>query len=465
MIQETAPERRLSASVLVRVVAMGLLAFWLTAGPDHMTPGQAFEKGTTTTTAGSPPPPPSGNVLKRWAATNGGGSSAQTHTQQDAVNDARNYTWIVALQQTFTPTDLAAMRAANPSVKVLAYLNGAYAQANQGPGSGAYDTPGETLYARDINGNYITSWSFGNWLMDISNSGWVQTRTSTCATYIANSGYDGCYLDVLGIASLDPNYVTSPPVNPQTRQLWTAPDWEATAATLGGAVKNGNAGRIITGNGLANGTQYFDPASGPTSRLIGPLDGANSQGYVRNENADITAYKSVTRWKQDVDMLVDAGARGKSVLAMVRIGVLATTAQVQSWRRYALATFLLGTDGRAFFFFDPDGIDGAVAYDHPDLHVVVGTPTGGYSALANGAYIRKFTTGAAVVNPTGVTVTVSLGGTYKDLDGNVMSSVTLGPNTGMVFTTTTSPPPTTTTPTGSTSSTTRPPSTTTTFHK
>lgn len=368
------------------------------------------------------------NALKRWAATNGGGEAAQVVTQEQAVATARNYDVVVALVKTFSP-HLAAMRAENPDLKVVAYLNGAYVQKNQG---GLYP---ETWYARDADGNQVTSNSFGNYLMDVSNPAWATDRAERCKAHMAESGYDGCYLDMLGAASVTPGYVSALPINPATGTAWTVPDWIGATANVGTAVKSANPGAMIVGNGLSNGKDYFTGASGPTSRLLDGVDGANAQGWFRSENAPITQFRNLTSWKYDVDMLVEAGGRGKSVMTMTKIGkdVTATPEQVARVRRYALASFLLGTDGNQYFFFG-DAVDGVAAYDHPDLHVNVGTPTRAYDKLSTGAYLRTFSHGVAVANPTKSTVTVTLGGTYRDLDGRSTSRVTLGPRTGMVFT-------------------------------
>ena len=446
------------------------LAYFLPTGPGRAditrgtttttastTTSTSTSSSTTTTSTTTPVPPPSSNAIVRWAATNGGGGSAQTVTASQAVTDARNYDLIVALQQTFVapncqpatpggPSCLAAMRAANPRLVVLAYLNGSYAQSGQGPSTGAFP---QDLYLKGPQGQYVVSNSFGNYLMNVADSRWRSNRTALCAQYVAASGYDGCYLDELGLSSLNaPSYVNATPMNPATGAPWTPFDWLTATGGVATAVKSGT-NRPVTGNGLANGSQYFDTSSqppAPTSMLIGPLDGANAQGFVRNEGAAIDRYRGPAAWKQDVDMLVDAGNRGKYVMTMTKIGVAATAAQIRAWQRYALASFLLGTNGRQFFFFDPDGIDGAVAYDDADLHAVVGTPTEAYQATG-GAYLRHFTSGASVVNPTANTVgPIALGGTYTDLDGNTMTSVTLPPNTGMVFTKAVAgPPPTTTT--------------------
>jgi hypothetical protein len=367
--------------------------------------------------------------LKRWAATMDGGTTAQAVTQDQAVADAKSLDLIVARKGTFTPY-LAAMRSANPSVKVLVYLNGAYAQQNQGPSSGAYPS---TWYARDAYGQPVTSKSEGNWLMDVSNQSWLQDRAQTCTSYASSSGYDGCYVDMLGASSVAPGYVSSPPVNPATKQTWTSHDWLAATSKVGAAVKSADSSRMIMGNGLQNGRQYFTSPD-QTSVLLNGIDGGNAQGWIRGANDAITSFPSAANWKQDVDMLVDAGAKGKSVLTMTKVwGVNATQDQVDAVHRFALASFMLATNGNQYFDFDANQTDGAVVPDHAYDHVNVGPPTGAY-ALKTNVYVRYFTNGIAVVNSSKTnTYTFSLGGTYRNLQGQSVSSVTLTPDSGDVF--------------------------------
>ncbi|MBV8561172.1 MAG: hypothetical protein JO050_10375 [Acidimicrobiia bacterium] len=368
-----------------------------------------------------------GTLLKRWAATTDG---TQTVSQAQAVTDAQTNDLIVARKDTFTPY-LAAMRSANPNLKLLVYLNGAYAQQNQGPSSGAYPA---SWYAKGTNGQPVTSKKDGNWLMDVSNPAWVQDRVQTCTSYLADSGYDGCYLDVLGSTSVSTGYVSSPPVNPATNQAWTAQDWLAATAKLGAAVKNANSARMIVGNGLQNGRQYF-AATGASSALLSGLDGGNAQGWIRGASDAITAFESAANWKQDVDMLVDAGNKGKSVMATTKVwGVNATQTQIDAVHRFALASFMLGTNGNQLFDFDSNQTDAPAVADHPYDHVNVGQPTGPY-ALTRNVYVRYFTSGIAVVNASKTnSYTFALGGSYKNLEGQYMSSVTLAPDTGDVFT-------------------------------
>jgi hypothetical protein len=162
-------------------------------------------------------------------------------------------------------------------------------------------------------------------------------------------------------------------------------------------------------------------------------------------------------------MLANAGPRGRFVMAMTKVDKPGTAAQLQQVHRYALASFLLGTDGTQYFFFSPNGNnDGVNAPDTPDDHVNVGSPLGGYTALANGAFMRRFSAGVAAVNPGTATVTINLGGSYVDLDGHTVQQATLAPHTGMIFTSSASStsPASSPTPTPSTPAATTPAATT-----
>jgi hypothetical protein len=114
-------------------------------------------------------------------------------------------------------------------------------------------------------------------------------------------------------------------------------------------------------------------------------------------------------------------------------GVSATPAQIDGVHRFALASFMLATNGNQYFDFDANDTDGAAVPDHPYDHVNPGTPTGPY-ALTGGVYVRRFTNGLAIVNPSKTnSYTFALGSTYKNLQGQYMSSATLPPDTGDVF--------------------------------
>ena len=321
---------------------------------------------------------------------------------------------------------LAAIRAANPNVVVLVYLNGAF--------TGQDRSYPEALYAHDAQGERIFSREWQKWMMDVSNPDWAAAVAKECADDLKASGYHGCYVDMLGTAPLTDGYVSSPPINPATGAVWTKNDYVAATSALGARVERANASFIVVGNGLANGKRYFT-APGATARLLTGLDGGNAEGWIRGANQGVEQFRKEREWLKDVDMLVNAGAKGKTVLAMTKLWVAATPAQVDRWHRYALASFLLGNDGNSYFSFYSDRnrhsiTEASTPHRWDDLDV--GQPTGPY-AKVNGVYRRNFTGGIAFVNPTAVPVTVTLPRAYTDLDGAEVTSVTLAPNTGEVL--------------------------------
>ena len=108
------------------------------------TPARVRAKRAAAETAAQTTSPP--NALRRWAATNGGGPQAQNPTLAQALAVAANYNLVLATKNSFPPY-LAQMRQVNPTMKIVVYLNGTYAQSDQGS---AYP---DAWYARAADGN------------------------------------------------------------------------------------------------------------------------------------------------------------------------------------------------------------------------------------------------------------------------------------------------------------------------
>jgi hypothetical protein len=152
--------------------------------------------------------------------------------------------------------------------------------------------------------------------------------------------------------------------------------------------------------------------------------------FVRPATSAVNFYKNEVNWRYDVDMLVDAAARGQFVTAITKVWTNSTATQQDAWHRYALGTFLLGyRPGSAFFTFRTDKrLTPPSRYWDVDL----GLPVGGYAKIG-GVYQRTFALGRVLVNPTTATVTVNLGGVFTDLDGRSVTSVTLAPHTAEIL--------------------------------
>jgi hypothetical protein len=365
----------------------------------------------------------SGSGLNAWGPRWMAGTS--TVSRSRAIADAENFSLLVAHEQTYDG-HISAMHAANPDLVVLTYINAAYAE------SGKWSTYPNSWFAHDRNGNKVKSTQFGSYVMDVSNPNWWNNRADKCKSLINDNGYDGCLLDLLGTGPLVAGQSTSMPYNSSTGQDWTYQQWLAQTAKLANRVESRVPNAVIYGNGLASGRRYFmNP--GATSQLWDGPDGMMAEVFVRSAKDGANSFRGETQWKQDVDMLVDAANRNKTIFVTAKLWISASSSKTNQWHQYALGTFLLGADGDAFFMFSSDKskpTDG-----HPWWDMNIGSPQGSYFKTSQGLYQRNYTNGRVLVNPTNSSKTISVGSGFRDVWGNpVPSTVTLQAHTARVLT-------------------------------
>ncbi len=346
-----------------------------------------------------------------------------TVSEDRAVRQARHFDVIVALRGTYKP-HVGAMKAANPNLTLLVYLNGAMAQREQGT------TYPSGWYARDRRGNKVRSVGYGNYLMKPDKPGWIRDVGGRCRTYLADSGYDGCFIDVLGTAPLNPHYVTARPVNPKTNRLWTQKAWLAATRRIAARTRREVAPAPVLGNGLANGRRYF--ADAPSSTILGGLDGAMAEQFVRDPTEPASNVHGGTSWRMDVRMLSNAANRERVALSMTKVWTHATARQVAAVHRYALGTFLLGyRPGHGFFSFRTD--HGLTRF-RPIWNTSLGLPTGPVVKQGR-AFLRPFQRGIVVVNPRDSRITVHLSSGFRKAGGRTVDTVTLRGHRAAILTT------------------------------
>lgn len=344
---------------------------------------------------------------------------AHNPTEAEAVAAAKKFDVIAALKGPYRK-HVKAMKAANPNLTLLVYMNGLYARGTDG---NKYPS---NWYSYDAKNKKIRSNNFGNYLMNPTKTGWRNNRIDECKEFLAYSGYDGCLVDMLGVAPLGKNYGTGQPINTSTGKVWTEKAWLAQTSALAKQIKNAN--NVVTmGNGLGNGDRYFDG----TDVILDAIDGAMSESFVRSGKKPLSNIRSEAKWKEDVDMLVDASARGDSVLAVTKTWTSGSNSAKDAVHKYALASFLLGDNGTSRFMFIRNEGDNPTKWNSlwdTDL----GNPQGSYYKK-NNLFVRDFKDGMVVVNPTGSTHSMSLGGSYVTIGGASKSSITLKANTAEIF--------------------------------
>lgn len=404
----------LAAAVAAVVVASGLSA------------PPAISTGAPAAAALAP-----GAIVRRWSPTFM--TKKNSFTTDEAVTTAQRFDLVVTHPFALTTAQLDAMHAANPQVKVLAYVNATYTKVTTYP---------EAYYAHDLLGSRITWIPFGTQLLEMSNPA-TRATIGGIAQSTLTKPFDGVLLDSLGLTSLNPEDKTGYPIVPLGgAQLlppsipltpYTGAAWLSMTARLIADVQTLLPSSFVMGNGLARGGPYFDLLA-PTSVLSDEADSMESEQFVRSATDAVSAYRLEQNWILDVNMITDSEARGAPVTAVTKLWVSASAAKKTAWKRYALATFLLGTNGTSWFSFLGDKLLNTSVAASAEEGAPVGVPTGSY-AKVGGVYQRTFTTGLVLVNPTPASVTVPLSRSYTNLDGaTVSTSIIMPANTGQILT-------------------------------
>jgi Hypothetical glycosyl hydrolase family 15 len=362
------------------------------------------------------PPASAGSAL--WAARYATGGLV---SEGRAVAQAERFDVIGALPWTYR-NDVAAMKAANPGLILLAYMNATFAQRHEGHRYPA------AWYLRDANGNRVRSRNFGNYLMDPTDPAWIHDRVETCGRFLRVSHYDGCILDMLGTAPVNAGYVTAAPIDPSTGQPWTADAWLQATSALGTAVKRGNAQALVVGNGLQDGTRFFDQTA-PSSAILEGIDGGIAETWLRNAAQPLDRYPNVAAWQRSIDML---HATDADVFVMTKTWTAGTPEEKEAWHRFAYASFLLGYAGHAYFTYS-SALVASVASDRLADTTAIGAPVESYERVGR-VFERRFTGGLVVVNPGATSTTTRLDGTLRGADGQPIRSIDLGPHGAAILT-------------------------------
>jgi hypothetical protein len=354
-------------------------------------------------------------------------AGGERYTKEQALQQAKDFGLIAANKGVYG-ANVAAMKAANPNLELVAYVNGAYAQKDQGT---AFP---DSWYLRDQSGAKIRSHGYGNYLMDVSNAGWVKDVAKRCLSIMA-TGYHGCFLDMMGGASVMPGYGTGLPINPRTGQAYTKPEWLGLTAGLSKTVGEliGSTKPIYV-NGIGSGPAYFNK-NAPASQILAGVDGSLAEYWLRGAEQSLSAYPTETQWKQNVDMITDATAHGKTTLITVKTWAPGTAAQINDWHVYSLASYLMTADGTGQYQFMPSEADADMTARDALLDGLhIGVPSAKYEKTSAGYYQRVYTNGRVVVNPTKVAVTVNLGTPHTTTSGKTVTSLTLQPNGAQILT-------------------------------
>jgi hypothetical protein len=264
--------------------------------------------------------------------------------------------------------------------------------------------------------NEVINPASGNCLMDPTNASWIANRVTMCETEAKAAGYDGCYLDDLGLGPLKTSYLNALPYDTKTHATWTPPNWLAATASLAAGV-HAKASTLkptkllVYGNGLTDGPSWFNSKTS-TIMTVGKLDGGIAEGWIRQAPAPGGTFPTAANWLLNVNMIGAVEKLGKPLLTLTKCWgptsppAPCSAAQDTQWLQYTLSSFLLGTGGKSQFFFSPSQSTLRTS-TFPLYGTALGAPSGAMVKGSTGYYTRKFATGLVAVNPGTATVTVT----------------------------------------------------------
>jgi hypothetical protein len=319
----------------------------------------------------------------------------------------------------------AALKAANPNLKILLYQDIMLSRPTDTLGwatctSYANDQATHPeWFLHDQNGNLVNDKPYpGNVFMDVGNPAYQQACLSHTIAQAQKYGFDGLYLD---------DVTTNPAVAyyPGTvASLYPTPAaWQSAMSSMitAAAAASHAAGFMVLGN---IGGAYNAP--GIWQQWNTQLDGAEEQAW---NDPSLPLSEQIREWPIKLAEAVWSEAHGKYLLA----GSYNTT---ETGNTFGLATMMLAANGKtSYSVSNANQTSSEGWYAEYDTAQRLGAPAGPYRQLANGVYERVFSNGIVLVNPTRKpTSAFSLGGAQFSGSGlNTATTAAMAPMSGLIL--------------------------------
>lgn len=299
---------------------------------------------------------------------------------------------------------------------------------------------------KDSNGNYVT---FGKTtlMIDVGNPSLQQWVANWFKAYIDSSGADGAYLDSF-VPNLEMAYgASATPINPRTGNPWTAQEFKQAAIDMVNKISD-TTGKPAFSNSCYSGDQFYRSSYQSTLLdylLNSRITGLHSEGWISTWNDP--EWYSEEKWLKGINMAVwmedNFLSKGNKIFWTTAENaaviwypegeeVLPGGVTKEQYITYCYASRLLATknDGNYMNF----GLYMPQHYPQSLFEVNIGSPFGNYYKNGN-LYIRQFTDGLVIVNPTYSSQQFSVNEAYKNaVDGvSVSSSLTVLPHTGIIL--------------------------------
>ncbi len=337
----------------------------------------------------------------------------------------------VVILQSWELARRAALKAADPSVKVLVYKNLSAMTQGRGPqglsSSGVNfdeaDAANPGWFLKNSSGQRFTwsSYSF-LWAADVGDAGYQQRWGDNVVAELQANGWDGVFMDDVN-ATIKYHYTPS-----AVAKYPTDASYQAAMRSMVAAVGP----RVRAAGKLAFANMLFAEYPSQSRDWLQFLDGGMDEMFGKWDTRAGVGYRYEGGWEGQVDNIKWAEAHGKSILAVTQSAN--TDAQAA---RYGWGSVLLAAEGRARFALHGD-------YDSepwfPEFDAAIGDPSGLESKGADGVHRRAFANGLVLVNASDQARAVQFGGTYSGSGLAAATQATMPPKTALILTRDTPPP-------------------------
>jgi len=300
---------------------------------------------------------------------------------------------------------------------------------------------------KDSGGQYITTASGTAIMIDIGNPSLQQWVANWFKGYIDSYGADGAYLDSF-VPNLEMAWgMSASPINPRTGNPWTAQEFKQAAMDMVDEISD-TTGKPVLSNSCYSGNHFYRSDYQATLLdylLNSQIAGLHSEGWISSQWTE--EWYDEANWKKSIDMAVwmedNFLSKGNKIFwttsenaAIIWIPegeeLLPEGVTKEQYVLYCFASRLLATRNDGNYM----NLGLYMPQDYPQslFEVNIGSPFGNYYRNGN-LYIRQFTDGMVIVNPTYSSQQFSVSEAYKNaVDGvSVSSSLTVLPHTGILL--------------------------------
>lgn len=327
-----------------------------------------------------------------------------------------------------TQETLAGIKAINPNIKIFVYIDtiavSKISNTKENPLWTTIDAHEDWFMHNKAGNRVINNYWWGWYLMDI-NSGWRDFYVQQANILLSSPYVDGIFGDdVLNeirwtiTAGVFSDAVTNAVLKTSDFSSSYLDNWKSDMVNFLNYVKNH----------MTAGTKFIINSEERTTNVYlnqTNVDGKMGEGFAESP--------TVARLMESIDGMVRDSATGKIFLS--ESNAASPYAPTTRSAEYCYAATFLGMNGNECYF----GYNYGQYYGYeqgnnymPALVTNLGNPSGVYYQ-SQGVYMRDFTGGIVLFNPSDNSYTINLGNTYQLTNGTIVSSITLDPWSGEIL--------------------------------